>query len=66
MSKKFFEHIIHGGDYNPDQWLEYPDVLKKDITTLKIHDMYQIYEIEDIETNINIREGKESKHRIGV
>ena len=25
----------HGGDYNPDQWLEYPDILEKDIEMLK-------------------------------
>ncbi|MBP3369438.1 MAG: beta-galactosidase [Clostridia bacterium] len=25
----------HGADYNPDQWLEYPDVLKKDIELMK-------------------------------
>lgn len=37
---------------------------QKDITTLKVHDMYQVHEVEDIETNINIREGKESKHVI--
>ncbi|QXE01415.1 beta-galactosidase [Terribacillus sp. DMT04] len=23
--------LLHGGDYNPDQWLKYPDVLKEDI-----------------------------------
>ena len=25
----------HGGDYNPDQWLKYPEVLKKDIEFMK-------------------------------
>ena len=25
----------HGGDYNPDQWLDYPEVLKKDIEYMK-------------------------------
>lgn len=25
----------HGGDYNPDQWLKYPEVLKKDIELMK-------------------------------
>ena len=25
----------HGGDYNPDQWLDYPEVLKKDIELMK-------------------------------
>lgn len=26
-----FPHFLHGGDYNPDQWLDRPDVLDKDI-----------------------------------
>jgi len=26
-SMKNFGAFIHGGDYNPDQWLERPDVL---------------------------------------
>lgn len=21
--------LLHGGDYNPEQWLEYPEILKK-------------------------------------
>lgn len=25
----------HGGDYNPDQWLDYPKVLEKDIELMK-------------------------------
>lgn len=27
--------IIHGGDYNPEQWLDYPDILEKDIEYMK-------------------------------
>ncbi len=27
--------IWHGADYNPDQWLKYPEVLKKDIELMK-------------------------------
>lgn len=27
--------IIHGGDYNPEQWLQYPEILKKDIEYMK-------------------------------
>lgn len=27
--------FLHGGDYNPDQWLDYPDVLKEDIEMMK-------------------------------
>ena len=28
--------IIHGGDYNPDQWLDRPDILKEDIRLMKL------------------------------
>ena len=28
---KTLNKIIHGGDYNPEQWLDRPDVLQKDI-----------------------------------
>lgn len=27
--------IIHGGDYNPEQWLDRPDILQKDIEYMK-------------------------------
>lgn len=30
-----FPHLLHGGDYNPEQWLAYPDVLEKDIELMK-------------------------------
>ena len=26
-----YGHYLHGGDYNPEQWLDRPDILKKDI-----------------------------------
>ncbi|MCH4192734.1 MAG: beta-galactosidase [Butyrivibrio sp.] len=29
------DRLIHGGDYNPDQWLEYPEILKADIAYMK-------------------------------
>lgn len=29
------EQMLHGGDYNPDQWLDRPDVLQKDIEYMK-------------------------------
>src|SRR5574344_1206335 len=32
MSEKRF---LHGGDYNPDQWLNYPEILEKDIELMK-------------------------------
>ena len=28
--------ILHGGDYNPDQWLDYPAVLKEDLRLMKL------------------------------
>jgi len=28
--------MLHGGDYNPDQWLDRPDILKKDIELMKL------------------------------
>ena len=28
--------LIHGGDYNPDQWLGYPDVLKEDVRLMNL------------------------------
>ena len=27
--------MLHGGDYNPEQWLDRPDILKKDIEYFK-------------------------------
>ena len=30
-----FPHPLHGGDYNPDQWLDRPDILKRDIELMK-------------------------------
>ncbi|MBQ7486499.1 MAG: beta-galactosidase [Clostridia bacterium] len=27
--------MLHGGDYNPDQWLDRPDILEKDIELMK-------------------------------
>lgn len=28
--------LLHGGDYNPDQWLKYPEILKEDVRLMKI------------------------------
>ena len=42
MIKKFkpvnekVKGFLHGGDYNPDQWLDYPEILKKDVRLLKL------------------------------
>lgn len=30
-----FGGIIHGGDYNPDQWLDRPEVLEEDLLLMK-------------------------------
>lgn len=29
------ERLLHGGDYNPDQWLDRPDILEEDIRLMK-------------------------------
>ena len=28
-------HILHGGDYNPEQWLDCPEILEEDIRLMK-------------------------------
>ena len=30
-----FGKLLHGGDYNPEQWLDRPDILQKDIEYFK-------------------------------
>ncbi len=30
-----FPHMLHGGDYNPEQWLDAPEVLERDIALFK-------------------------------
>lgn len=30
-----YPKLLHGGDYNPDQWLDYPEVLEEDIELMK-------------------------------
>lgn len=32
---KDLDFILYGGDYNPDQWLAYPEILEKDIELFK-------------------------------
>jgi beta-galactosidase len=29
-------HLLHGGDYNPDQWLDQPQILKEDMRLMKL------------------------------
>ncbi len=36
MSKKFFDYIIHGGDYNPDQWMRTPEIWDEDMRLMKL------------------------------
>ncbi len=39
MSKTFVtkaKQMLHGGDYNPDQWLDYPEILADDIKLMKL------------------------------
>lgn len=33
---KTFDHIVHGGDYNPDQWLETPEIIDEDMRLMKL------------------------------
>ena len=30
-----FPAFLHGGDYNPDQWLDHPDILRQDMEYMK-------------------------------
>lgn len=30
-----YTKMLHGGDYNPDQWLDYPEILEQDIILMK-------------------------------
>lgn len=36
MKTKFFNHIVHGGDYNPDQWLKTPEIIDEDMRLMKL------------------------------
>lgn len=36
MEKKFFDYIIHGGDYNPDQWINTPGVWDEDMRLMNL------------------------------
>ena len=36
MAKQIrYDHFLHGGDYNPEQWLDRPDILKKTLNILR-------------------------------
>lgn len=42
MSKNFgpisdkYPHMLHGGDYNPDQWLHMPEIIDEDMRLIKL------------------------------
>ena len=36
MDKKFFDYIIHGGDYNPDQWIKTPEIWDEDMRLMNL------------------------------
>ena len=36
MSKKYMDFIAHGGDYNPDQWIDMPEIWDEDIRLMKL------------------------------
>ncbi len=40
MEKKYinsaYPHMLHGGDYNPDQWQDYPEVLSEDMRLMQL------------------------------
>lgn len=35
---KKFPHMLHGGDYNPDQWQDRPDILAEDMRLMQLAD----------------------------
>lgn len=40
---KGFNHLIHGADYNPDQWIKYDkDIIDKDMRLLKLANMNSV------------------------
>lgn len=36
MKKSIFDHIIHGGDYNPDQWIDTPEIWDEDMRLMNL------------------------------
>ncbi len=36
MKTKFLDFIAHGGDYNPDQWIDTPEIWDEDIRLMKL------------------------------
>ncbi len=36
MKDKYYEHIIHGGDYNPDQWIDTKEIWDEDMRLMDL------------------------------
>ena len=36
MKETIFDHIIHGGDYNPDQWIDTPEIWDEDMRLMNL------------------------------
>ena len=36
MKDVFFDHIVHGGDYNPEQWIRTPEIWDEDMRLMKL------------------------------
>lgn len=31
-----YPHMLHGGDYNPDQWMDHPEIIEEDMRMMKL------------------------------
>jgi len=36
MKDRYYEHIIHGGDYNPDQWIDSKEIWDEDMRLMDL------------------------------
>ncbi len=36
MKDSIFDHVIHGGDYNPDQWIDTPEIWDEDMRLMNL------------------------------
>ena len=37
-----FSHMVHGADYNPDQWLNHPEIIEEDMRLMKLAGMNSV------------------------
>lgn len=37
-----FPHMVHGADYNPDQWLNHPEIIEEDMRLMKLAGMNSV------------------------